>query len=47
MEGGRDGWKGVKIQVSGETRSNLPRESELPKPGINIPLSKGKGSLGD
>lgn len=43
----REGWKRVKIQVSQETRSNLPRESELPKPGINIPLSKGKGSSGD
>lgn len=42
----REGWRGVKIQVSQETRSNLPRESELPKPGINVPAHQGEGQFG-
>lgn len=38
----REGWRGVKIQVPQETRSNLPRESELLKPGINVPADQGE-----
>lgn len=45
-EGWREGWRGVKIQVSQETRSNLPRESELPKPGISVPAYQGEGQFG-
>lgn len=44
---GRDGWMEGR-EDPGVTRNPLkPAQSELPKPGINIPLPKGKGSLGD
>lgn len=43
----REAWRGVKIQVSQETRSNLPRERarEPLKMGINVLDSQGEGQL--
>jgi len=45
MKGG-EGWRGVKIQVSQESRSNLPRASEPLKLGINVPACRGDGPFG-
>lgn len=41
-----EGWRGAKTQVSQETCSKLPGESELPKPGVNVPAYQGEGQFG-